>query len=330
MKILEFFTQFLNWIKSVFEGNHDFVSITLLGILVISIILIILLLIIPTSSTENNKKNRKGKKTQEQHVIPSMQKDFEPSLVTEGVKQVNNEKLKNNVNINLDNREELIVPEVFTNRELFDVDQKHRKFNLNDQNTENQKISFDVGDVGDVGDVIGKSDETFPSFSEKEEDEHYPKEFFNKNNNISDLSKDTSKYNTLNVHNIDIINKSNLLDDKEKTELHNLNIKNEKVIQIDSYQTDITQSASSEELVLKDTHKNENFRKVKNSLSDILPSIQACDVDDDGDILHLLDLAKMYIELKDKGAAVELLSDVIKSNNENYKKEALALLKKID
>ena len=83
-------------------------------------------------------------------------------------------------------------------------------------------------------------------------------------------------------------------------------------------------------MILSDNKKNENFKKVKNSLSEILPSIQACDVDDDGDILHLLDLAKMYIELKDKGAAVELLSDVIKSNNDIYKKEALSLLKKID
>ena len=99
MKILEFFIQFLNWIKSLFEGNHDFISITLLGILVISIILIILLLLLPTRSAENKKQNKKGKKTKEQHVIPSMQQNFEPSFVTESVKLDNNERLKNNVNI---------------------------------------------------------------------------------------------------------------------------------------------------------------------------------------------------------------------------------------
>ena len=368
MKILEFFIQFLNWIKSLFEGSHDFISITLLGILVISIILIILLLLLPTRSAENNKQNRKEKKTNEQHVIPSMQQNFEPSFVTEGVKQVNNERLKNNVNIHFDNREELIVPEVFTNQNLFDINQKHRSIVPNDQNTENQKISFDVGDISeqndetlpsfsrkgkdkhypeasfnknnndqntenqkisfDVGDISEQNDETFPSFSGKKEDEHYPEAPFNKNNNISDINKDRSKYDVQKEHNIDIFNKSNLSDANVKTELHN--IKNEKVIQIDDFQSDFTQAVSSEDVILSDNKKNENFKKVKNSLSDILPSIQACDVDDDGDILHLLDLAKMYIELKDKGAAVELLSDVIKSNNDIYKKEALDLLKKID
>ena len=322
MKILEFFIQFLNWIKSLFEGNHDFISITLLGILVISIILIILLLLLPTRPAENNKQNKKGKKTKEQHVIPSMQQNFEPSFVTEGVKQVNNERLKNNVNIHFDNREELIVPEVFTNQNLFDINQKHRSIVPNEQNIENQKISFDVGDISE------QNDETLPSFSRKKEDEHYPEAPFNKNNNISDINKDRSKYDVQKEHNIDIFNKSNLSDANVKTELHN--IKNEKVIQIDDFQSDFTQAVSSEDVILSDNKKNENFKKVKNSLSDILPSIQACDVDDDGDILHLLDLAKMYIELKDKGAAVELLSDVIKSNNDIYKKEALDLLKKID
>ena len=178
MKILEFFIQFLNWIKSLFEGNHDFISITLLGILVISIFLIILLLLLPTRSAENNKEIKKGKKTKEQHVIPSMQQNFEPSFVTEGVKQVNNERLKNNVNIHFDNHEELIVPEVFTNQNLFDINQKDRSIVPNDQHTENQKISFDVDDISE------QHDETSTLFSRKEKDKHYHESAFNKNSSI--------------------------------------------------------------------------------------------------------------------------------------------------